>query len=48
MKLTTKLLKEMIKKELSCVLNEALYTPDELQKIDKMFDQGEESIEQAL
>ena len=48
MKLTSKVLKKMIRKELSSVLFESLYEPREFQKIDKMFDQGEESIEQAL
>ena len=48
MKLTSKVLKKMIRKELSSVLFESLYESREFEKIDKMFDQGEESIEQAL
>ena len=40
MKLTTKSLKEMVKKELSNVLSEQVYTPVEIKKISAMFDQG--------
>lgn len=40
MKLTTKLLKEMVKKELSNVLSEQIFTPQEVEKISTMFEQG--------
>ena len=48
MKLTTKLLKEMIKKELSNVLSEPIYTSEEMETIINMFDGGEETIKSAL
>lgn len=46
MKLTTKILKEMVRRELSNVLNEQLYTPEQMEKIGALFDQG--SAPQAL
>ena len=48
MKLTTKTLKEMIRRELSNVFKESLYGQDEFQKINDLFDGNEENIKQAL